>query len=174
MDLVGGEALLLHQPDFVDEFLERVVVLGAGVGLHLVVVRAEDPVHGQVDGLAQGVPEAVIDGGSVGELALAAHLRRPLRSEGGEVEHALAAQGAPGVLEPAEVAPVGVPVAVGKRVVALDAAGGHDAGYPVGDAAARAARPEVVNADLLDGEVGKVARLHSHSLGCGEPRVGHG
>ena len=128
MNLVRRESLLLDQLDLGHELLDGRVMLRAGVRLHLVAIGAQDSIDRQVHRLAERVPQAVVDGRRVGELTLAAQLRLPLRSQRRQIEHALADQRPLGVLQPARVAPVGMPVAGGQRVVALDPAIGDDAG----------------------------------------------
>ena len=135
MDLVGLEAGVLAALDLGDEVFEIAVMLRAAVGHDLVAIGAEDAVDGQVDGLAEDVPEAVVDGGGVGELALAAEVGLPLRGEAGKVEDGFAGEGALGVFEPAEVAPVGMEVAVFEGIVAFDAAICNDGSYLFGDGA---------------------------------------
>src|ERR1035438_8649171 len=169
MNLVRRESLRLDQLDLGHELLDGGVMLRAGVRLDLVAIGAQDSIDRQVHRLAQSVPAAIVNGRLVGELAQAAQLRFPLRSQRRQIEHALAEQRPLGVFQPALVAPVGVPVTGGQRVVALDPAIGDDAGELSGAAAPGV---EVVDADFLDGQVRQVRRLDAGALRGGQPRIG--
>ena len=167
-------------------------MLRAAVGHDAVAIGPEDAIGGQADRFAHDVPEAVVDGGGVGELALAAEVGFPLGGEFGEVEDGFAGKGALGILEPAEVAPVGVEVALVEGVIALDAAGGDDGCDLVGGGArgcgggargrarcggcGRAVGRMVddVDLDLLDGEVGQIGGFDANGLRRSLGGVGEG
>jgi len=102
-----------------------------------------------------------------------------------EIEDGFAGEGALGIFEPAEVAPIGMEVAGVERVVTFDAAICNDRRYLFGHLPRRRAggggtgraraswRPvDDVDFDLLDGEVREIGALDACVLRCGGCGVG--
>ena len=154
----------------------RFEVLRTRIGPDAIFVGAEELVHGKANGLAKDVPQTVIDGRCVRQLPHPAFAGLPLRSERWKLQYTLARQQALGILEPSQIAPVRVPIALGQRVVALDAALGHDCGNAAHTFCAgsfRLAWADDIRFDLFDRKVGQVSALDPRRLCSSAARISH-
>ncbi len=170
MDLVRREPIGFCFPDVRDESLDGRQVLGTGICANSVPVGPQNAIDRQFYGLAENVPQAAINRGRVGTLATPAFLGHPLGGDSGQIEGTSSLQYPPSVFEPPQVAPVGVPVAIPERVVALDPTIGDDGGkLCVGiGAPTHLGTVQDVDLDLFDRQVRQVRRLHTGRLGGGE------
>ena len=174
MNLVGRESFALGVLEIRYKLTHGFEVLRTRIGPDAISVGAEKLVHGKVNGLAQNVPQAVIDGRCVRQLPHPAFAGRPLRSERWKLQHTLARQQALGILKPSQIAPVRVPIALGQRVVAFDPALGHDgsnAGQTLSAGPFRSHRAQDIDFDLFDRKVGQVSALDPRCLCSSAARI---